>query len=150
MAAPDPLVIRIEIPGEPKGVGRGRTAAGVGPDGQRFTRVYTPNATRTEAGVIRMYAEEAMRGRLPLTGPIEVRASFFMSIPKSMSKKNRALALADPPGLKPTKKPDADNAAKFWDQFNKLVWVDDCQITDCHIWKRYSERPMVIFEIRPA
>jgi Holliday junction resolvase RusA-like endonuclease len=141
-------VIRIEIPGEPKGVGRVKARAVTNKAGRTFATVYTPGKTRTEAGVIRMYAEKAMDGRVPLTGSIEIRFSMFVSIPKSMSKTKRALALATPPMLRPKIKPDVDNAAKFWDQLNKVVWVDDSQISDCHIWKRYSDRPRVVIEVR--
>lgn len=144
----DRPVIRIEIPGEPKGVGRVKARAVTTRDGRTFASVYTPGATRTEAGVIRMYAEKAMDGRPPFTGPVEVRFSMFMAVPKSMSKSLRARALATPPTIRPTKKPDVDNAAKFWDQLNKVVFMDDSQITDCHIWKRYSDRPRVVIEVR--
>jgi Holliday junction resolvase RusA-like endonuclease len=141
--------IRIEIFGEPKGVGRTKTRGFANPKtGQIHSTVYTPTKTRIEAGVIRKYAQDAMGDRPLLQGSIEIRFSMFVSIPKSMSKAKRALALATPPLLRPKIKPDVDNAAKFWDQFNSVVWRDDAQISDCHIWKRYSDKPRIVIEIR--
>lgn len=140
--------IRIEVPGDPKGVGRTKSRAITTKEGRTFAQVYTPAATRTEAGVIRMYAEKAMAGRPPMQGSIELRVSMFMSIPKSMSKKHRALALATPPMLRPKRKPDWDNNGKFTDAFKSVVWHDDAHVSDAHVFKRYSDRPRVVFLIR--
>lgn len=156
-----PAVIRIEITGEPKGVGRGKAAAvpvrdrGTGalvrgPNGQVKFRgtVFTPEETRTETGVIRMFAQEAMKGRVPLDGAVDVRISAFMAIPKSMSKKMREGALSTPPTVFPTKRPDFDNIAKYVDALKSVVWRDDTQVVDFHEWKRYSDKPRIIIEVR--
>jgi len=143
----EPVLIRIVIPGEPKGVARGRSVGVVNKaTGKASARVYTPAATRTEAGVIRMYAEQAMAGRPPLPGPIDLRIAFYKAIPASMPKKYRVDALTGI--LLPLTKPDFDNTAKFVDQFKGIVWHDDAHVTDHVSGKRFSERPMTVFEIR--
>ena len=142
----DPLVIRVEIPGEPKGVGRGRNSAGFRKDGTLFSKVHTPTNTRTQAGVIRMYAEQAMAGRPPISGPVELRMLFLKAVPKSMSAKHRAQALAGV--CLPLTKPDFDNMEKFVDQFKNVIWTDDAIVAVWSGAKQFGERPMSIFEIR--
>ncbi|HEY2016415.1 MAG TPA: RusA family crossover junction endodeoxyribonuclease [Bryobacteraceae bacterium] len=160
MNFPGPIV-RIEIPGEPKGVGRAKSraipltnkATGqpiIGKNGQPvYTSMnYTPSGTRTEAGVIRMYAEKAMAGQPLLQNCLSLRMTMFMSVPKSMSAKKRGLALSDPPTIRPGKRPDADNSSKFVDAMKGVVFRDDSQFTEWLVWKRYSDRPRVVIEIR--
>lgn len=141
---------RIEIPGPPKGVGRAKHGTGQTKDGRRFSTTYTPAATRTEAGVIRMYAEKEMAGRPLLQREVKLTIYMFMAIPKSMTKRDRVLATAKPSLKRPTVKPDTDNCSKFTDQLKGVVWRDDAQVTDQHIFKRYSDRPRVIIEVTEA
>lgn len=144
-----PTIIRIEVPGEPKGVARAKARAVTSKSGRTFAQVYTPAATRNEAAVIRDYAECAMAGRSPLTVPIDLRVTAYVSVPKSMPKRLQAGALATPPTVFPAKKPDYDNIAKFaGDALNKIVFVDDSQVVDHHFWKRYSDRPRLVIEVR--
>ena len=145
----EPSLIRIIVPGEPKGVGRVNARAVTNKKtGKTFASVYTPTPTRTEAGFIRLLAANAMNGRPPLSGPIYLRIIAYMGMPKSMTKKARAQAMADPPALFPTKKPDFDNIAKFVDAITGIVWNDDVQVVDAHIYKRYSEIPRLVIEVR--
>jgi Holliday junction resolvase RusA-like endonuclease len=116
--------------------------------GKTFAHVYTPAASNNEMGVVRYYAERAMNGRPPLTGAVDLRISMFMPIPASMSKRLRAAALATPPTHFPTQKPDWDNQGKYMDALKQVVWVDDKQVVDGHVFKRYSDRPRIVIEIR--
>lgn len=140
-------VIRVEIPGNPKGVGRVKARAFTPKGGGKpIARVYTPAATATEAGVIRMYGERAMGGAPPLQHCLSLRMTMFMAIPKSMSKKRREMAIE---GLiRPGVRPDCDNSSKFVDALKGVVHRDDCQFTEWLVWKRYAERPRVVMEIR--
>jgi Holliday junction resolvase RusA-like endonuclease len=141
--------IRIEVPGEPKGMQRAKARAITSrKDGRTFAQVYTPAASRSEAGVIRMYAEKAMEGRPPFENCLELRMTLFVGIPKSMTKRRRQMALSTPPVIRPSKKPDADNASKFIDALKSVVFRDDAQFTEWHVYKRYSLRPRVVIEIR--
>lgn len=142
----DQDVIRIVIPGMPKGAGRARTRVVSPKGGKPFATVYTPAETRTEAGVIRMHAAEAMNGRAPFDGPIDLRMTSYRPIPKSWSKKQQQMARDGL--LLPTSKPDYTNIARFEDALKSIVWLDDAQITDAHHWKRFGDIPRVVIEVR--
>jgi Holliday junction resolvase RusA-like endonuclease len=140
-------VIRLEIPGPPRGTARARTRIVTPAGGKAFASVYTDSKTRSEGGAVRMFAANAMNGRPPLEGPLELRMTAFFPIPASWSGKKSVKALA---GLiAPTGKPDFDNLAKMaCDGMNKIVFKDDAQIVSAHCWKLFSDRPRVVIEIR--
>jgi Holliday junction resolvase RusA-like endonuclease len=102
--------------------------------------------TRNEQAVFRDRAETAMAGRIPLDQAIEINIAFYMPIPQSWSRKKQAAALADL--VRPITKPDFDNCSKMIDALKGIVWRDDCRVTDAHIYKRYSDRPRLVIEIR--
>lgn len=170
MTFPGPI-IRVVIPGEPKGVGRTKSRAVpmrnkatgkpvLNAKGQPiYTSMnYTPGETRTEAGVIRMYAEKAMHefwAAQPAGTPqrlldncLSLRMTMFVPIRKTMPKKYLGMALAENPTVRPGKKPDCDNSSKFIDAMKGVVFTDDSRFTEWLVWKRYSEQPRVVIEIR--
>lgn len=102
-------------------------------------------ASRNEMAVIRHEARLAMEGRPPFDGPIVMHLSAYRAPPSSMSRKNKALALAGK--LAPTKKPDLDNATKMVDALNKICWTDDAVIVEMHCYKRYSDQPRLVIQI---
>lgn len=78
------------------------------------------------------------RSRIP--GNREIVAVY--PVPASYSKRKRVAALAG--DLLPAKKPDADNVAKIIaDALGGLAYIDDAQITDLSVMKRYGEQPEV-------
>jgi Holliday junction resolvase RusA-like endonuclease len=73
----------------------------------------------------------------PLTGPLYVRVEVVLPIPASYSKRKRDEAFAGL--LLPTTKPDVSNCLKnIEDIMNSLVWLDDKQITEAVVTKRYG------------
>ena len=69
--------------------------------------------------------------------PAAVRIEAVYGIPKSYSKKKRERALNGE--LAPTKKPDADNIAKVvCDALNGVAYVDDTQVIDLRVFKRFE------------
>lgn len=143
----DTPAFRIVVPGPPRGVQASASRVVTSKKtGRHFAVHYTPTQTRNELAVIRDFAEQAMGGRAPLKGALELRFSAFLPIPKSMSKRLRAEALAWT--FLPIKKPDFDNVASFIDALAKIAFENDNQIAEAHIYKRYSDRPRVIFELR--
>ena len=135
------------MPGLPRGKERPRSRIVQARSGRQFISTYTPAQTRREEAAIRFVAAEAMQGRAPLEGPIDVRVSVFLPVPQSWSGKKQVAALAG--ALRPTGRPDADNCQKeLWDACNNIVWRDDSQIVAAHVWKYYSERPRVVCEVR--
>lgn len=128
--------IKFTILGNPSGKGRPRFSTQTG-------RAYTPkktvmyeNLVRTEYGIQCgnfMFADDSM---------LDMRILAFYEIPKSTSKKKRALMLNGM--IRPTKKPDMDNVVKIIaDSLNKVAYRDDTQIVDCQCRKFYSDTPRV-------
>lgn len=139
----DARIIEFFVPGEPVGKGRPR----IGRVGQH-ARLFTPEKTASYEGLIAHAGSQAMAGDIPIAGPVLVELHMGLTIPQSMSKKRKAQALA---GLVfPTKKPDMDNVIKaIFDGLNGVVWVDDVQVVDSVVRKRYAETPGVRVRVVP-
>jgi Holliday junction resolvase RusA-like endonuclease len=125
------------IPGQPVAKGRPKFAR----QGS-FVRTYTPEKTATYENLVKLFATQAMSGRPPIEGPVELWLDINLQIPTSWSKKRQRDAAA---GLvAATKKPDADNVLKaVKDGMNGIVWLDDAQAVEYRISKRYSTSPCV-------
>ena len=77
-----------------------------------------------------------------LEGALKADLNIYMSIPKSTSKKKRAMMLAGE--IRPEKKPDNDNIEKIiFDSLNKIAYHDDASIVDNRTCKWYSDDPRV-------
>lgn len=99
---------------------------------------YTPKKTQEYEEYVKMCWVAKYGGIQPSEQPLEVNIVFYMPIPKSYSKKQRAEILNG--RLKPTKKPDIDNLIKsVLDALNGLVYADDSQIIKVTAVKRYAE-----------
>lgn len=132
-------MIEIILAGVPVGKGRPRFVKSTG-------RAFTPEKTVRFEDRLSIVAQEAMGGRAPLTGPLDVEIEIRMPIPLSKPKRWREAALA---GLiRPTKKPDWDNFGKMTDAMNMIVWVDDAQIVDGRVKKIYHEAPAFVARVR--
>lgn len=117
----------------------------------RFVRAtgvaFTPSHTRRYESHLRLAAQDAMAGRAPLEGALQMCVRVTLPVPKSYSRRKRADALFGV--LHPTKKPDWDNFGKIAaDSLNAIVFRDDCQIVDGRIVKRYGDVPGIIIEVR--
>jgi Holliday junction resolvase RusA-like endonuclease len=132
-------MIVIELAGTPLGKGRPRFSRASG-------RPYTPEKTRNFESNLLLAAQDVMAGRPPIEGPLYVRVEAHFPIPQSWSKKKQAGALLGV--LRPTTRPDWENIAKMLDAFNKIVWIDDAQVVDGIIVKRYSDRPRLRVEVK--
>ena len=132
--------IRIDLPGLPRGKGRGRAVST--PNG---ARVYTDAKTRSYEAQLKTFAVQAMRGRLPTALPVRLVMTAFLPVPESWSKRKRAEALAGI--IWPLTKPDVDNYLKCCDALNAIVWNDDKQIVNACVMKVYAERPGLTIEI---
>lgn len=95
-----------------------------------------PTAKAWKAGVIYSATMAGLRD-LRLTGPIAVTMDFHM--PRPQSHLLRGSIRANAP-MWHTVKPDSDNLAKAaLDALTDAgVWVDDSQVCDLHITKRYA------------
>lgn len=137
-------MIAFEIPGPPVGKGRPR-ASRTG----NSVRMFTPEKTASYESMVKLAAHRAMAGAAPMAFPVALSLVVMHAIPKSWSKRKQDAALAGTE--RPTTKPDADNVAKaIADACNGVVWVDDAQVVELHVSKRYSSAPGVMVEVRPA
>ena len=127
--------IVIEMAGPPRGKGAGRAA--VTQDGH--AHVYTDAKTRSYESQLRFAAQQQMGENRPTAQPIAVHIDVRLGVPASWSKKKRALALAG--SVAASVRPDCNNFSKALDALNGIVWVDDKQIVDERIQKRYAEKP---------
>jgi Holliday junction resolvase RusA-like endonuclease len=133
--------LRITVLGTPVGKGRPRFVRKTG-------HAYTPEATRNYETVLRLAAQDEMKGRPPLEQPLHVRVTARFPVPQSWSKKKQEMALDG--RLLPAKKPDPDNLLKAVDALNEVVWRDDAQIVRAEIIKTFSAIPALIVEVRAA
>lgn len=139
-SAPEPRfepVIAFTVPGKPVGKGRPKAAK----RGNHIT-MYTPEKTVNYEATVALAASQAMSGRAPIEGPVEVIMHMVLPIPKSWSKRKQQDALDG--RLLPTTKPDMDNCVKaIFDAMNDIVWRDDVQVADLTSRKRYGPVPCV-------
>ena len=127
--------IAFVVPGEPQGKGRARVGTIGG-----HARMFTPAKTVAYEGLITHAAQLAMRGAAPLDGDCRLEVDIVCSVPASWSGKKRTQALAG--GIRPAKKPDADNIVKaVCDGMNGVVWRDDVQAVEGSWRKVYGETP---------
>ena len=139
----DHKAVEFKVPGEPQGKGRAR----IGKVGNH-ARMFTPAKTVAYEGLIALAAQDIMRGRELIEGPVLIELRILHAVPQSKSKKWKALALE---GKEPcTKKPDADNVLKaVCDALNGVVFKDDVQVTDGMFKRRWSDTPGVHVRIVP-
>lgn len=136
-------MVVIEIPGELRGKGRPRFAR-VGQHVRAFTDAQTVSMENwVKACAVKVW------NRPPLTGALGIRLEIGVPVPSSWSKRKREEALAGV--VKPTSKPDLDNALKLAaDALNGIVWADDKQITEATIIRRYVAQPMAVLTVFEA
>ena len=111
--------------------------------------MFTPEKTASYESMVKLVAHRAMAGAGLMAFPVALSLVVLHAIPKSWSKRKQAAALAGTE--RPTSKPDADNVAKaIADACNGVVWVDDAQVVELRVSKRYSATPGVMGGVGPA
>lgn len=128
------MPVVVIVPGLPIAKGRARAFVRVG-----HVRHYTPEKTATYENLVRLAMQQAMqaRGCVPFTGAVHLNLQIYLPIARSWSlKKQRRAALG---AELPTKKPDLSNVLKaIEDGGNGVAWLDDSQIVDIVLTKRYG------------
>lgn len=137
------MKISFTISGEPQGKGRPRFVRATG-------RTYTPDKTAAYENLVKLEFERQCSGqRFAEDEMLDLRIFAYYGIPKSASKKRKALMLDGV--IRPTKKPDMDNVVKIIaDSLNNVAYKDDTQIVDTMVRKYYSETPRVKVVIQTA
>lgn len=148
------MEVSFTVNGEPQGKGRPRFIAYKDQEtGKTYGKAHTPDKTVAYENLVRVeYERQCGELRFPDDAMLDMRIKAYYSIPKSKSKKIKALMLE---GLiRPTKKPDMDNVVKaIADSLNRIAYRDDTQIVDCQCRKFYSDIPRVevkILQIGPS
>jgi Holliday junction resolvase RusA-like endonuclease len=91
-----------------------------------------PSTVACEA-TVKHFASEAMKGKPLFEGPLWLSVTVWVLHPQSWSKKRKASAVYV------TGKPDCDNVLKLiGDALNGIVWVDDAQLADAHIVRKFT------------
>lgn len=126
------------IPGQPRGKGRPRVVTRNG-----FSKAYTPKETASYENLVRVeYELQTERYKFSDGTFLSMRIDAYYPIPKSASKKRRALMVSGE--LRPIKKPDSDNVIKIIaDSLNGIAYRDDTQIVTCECYKYYADDPCV-------
>lgn len=137
--------VRFTVLGEPEGKGRPRFRS-AGP----YVKTYTPDKTLSYENLIKIeYRRQCNDAKFPPDAQLDVRITAYYGIPKSKSKKVKALMAEKK--IRPLKKPDADNVVKvFLDALNKLAFHDDVQVVDLQVRRFYSYDPRVVVTIQEA
>lgn len=146
-------MIRFTVPGAPVGKGRARAQPlmrqgkpVMGHGGRPIVVHHTPEKTVNFEGLVAHEGRAAMAGRSLLAGPVELLLRIDCAVPASWSKRKTAEALSG--RVRPTKKPDSSNVLKaIEDGLNGVVWIDDVQVVEHVISKRYAAVPGVTVEI---
>ena len=134
-------IIKFEIPGDPQGKRRARfVRAG------HFIKSYADPKTVNYETYIREMFCIAYPKFVPLEGQLAVEIKAFCGMPKSVSKKKRALMESGK--FKPAKRPEPDNIAKVvLDALTGLGFKNDSQVVRLLVDKSYSDRPRVEIEV---
>lgn len=139
------MKVKFTVLGEPEGKGRPRFRKIGG-----FPKPYTPENTASYENLIKLeYRRQCKDFKFERGTPLDMRITAYYSIPKSASKKKRALM--EQFQIRPMKKPDNDNIIKVvQDALNEVAFHDDVQVVDCQLRKFYSENPRVVVTIQDA
>lgn len=113
--------------------------------GRKFiVQHYDRSAKEKKSLALSMQANRPEGG--PMTGPVLLICRAFRMIPKATSKKKRADMIAG--RILPDTVPDLDNILKLLkDAAKSILWLDDKQVTDEVIIKRYSDTPRVEYTV---
>ena len=130
-------IIAFTIPGQPVAKGRPRACIRGGK-----VATYTPDNTARYENLVKLAAQEALKGLPPIGGAVALEVKVFLAVPASWPKKKQAEAVAGT--VRPSGRPDADNLLKsVADGMNGVVFADDAQVTSCLVQKRYDTAPRV-------
>lgn len=126
------------IPGKPIPLARPRFSRG---------KVYDPQEKiKEECTWYLLHQRSKNKFPYPLTGPLELDVTFYMPIPKSISKKNKTALINTPHYIKP----DLDNLIKFvLDCASGILYFDDKSIATITARKLYDTIPRTTFTLRP-
>lgn len=105
------------------------------------------HAIRGWRDLLRMQAQDVMRGKVPIDGAIRMEILFLFIRPKRLQKPDNINDVV----LHTQDRGDWDNIGKaVCDSFNGVVFIDDCQVSTVYLRKRYAqmnEAPGVLVKV---
>lgn len=108
-----------------------------------FVKTYTPSDVKSYSNWVRLCFKGTYPDFKPLDGAVKLLIEVNFIIPKSYTKKK--VQMIEEGYICPTVKPDCDNICKqIADSLNGLAWVDDKQIVNLEVRKRFAERDFVV------
>lgn len=129
-----------EVPGRPQGKGRPRASAVHG-----HARMRTPAETVQYENWIRLCYQQRY-GTQRFAPPVVLELNAYFDIPKSYTKKKRALC--EHGDILPTCKPDIDNVVKaVADALNGVAYKDDSCIVEIRCAKRWGSPERLVVRI---
>ena len=112
-----------------------------------YARAYDPAKSSEYKHLVAFYAQQEMKGKPLMEGPLCMEVLVNRCIPASWSKKKHTSALQNK--LWPTSRPDIDNYVKcVLDALQQVVWLDDRQVVNIYASKRYSVQPSLMVTVR--
>lgn len=125
--------LRIEGKAEPAGSKRGfvnpKTGGVIITDANKKSKPWQQ--------IVAAAAREAMDGRPPLEGPLELVASFYFVKPKSVKRDY------------PSVRPDTTKLLRgLEDALTGIVWRDDAQVVQQHAFKSYADEAHVYVTVQ--
>lgn len=107
----------------------------------KMRKVYVPEAASSKKAIGNILKQQLPKDFNIALSEVSVRIDFFIEIPKSFNKID--YSLAELGYLKPvTNKGDLDNLAKpIMDACTEIIWIDDRQLVECKLTKKYSSNP---------
>ena len=107
-----------------------------------FVRAYTPSDVKSYSNWVRLCFKGTYPDFKPLEDAVRLLIEVNFMIPKSYSKKK--VQMIEEGCTCPTVKPDCDNICKqIADSLNGLAWIDDKQIVNLEVRKRFAKRDYV-------
>lgn len=138
----------LAIHGDPVGKQSNRVVT----DRNGHSKSYIPEKSREYMTEIKWLFKNKYRCHKLLAGSISLEIKAYIKIPtrfhgEYVTKEKKRLMLLNE--IKPTNTPDCDNISKLiCDGLTDICWVDDAQVTDLTVTKRFDPDPRVELTIR--
>lgn len=143
---PGPVFFELTLLGHPQHKGRHRSRIVYPKKGKAFIHNYPDPETEKFEATLAKAAALAMRRCAPSEAPLCLLFIADRAIPRSWSHAEQVAAAEG--RILPTSRPDWDNHGKITDALNKIVWLDDSQVVDARVIKRYSTSPALTVQVR--